>query len=55
MVCPVNFQLVNPLKMKEQLVTQLKTQIMDLERFINFLQGTNITRFINCTAYDFIN
>nr|CAG4650872.1 EOG090X03YR [Simocephalus serrulatus] len=32
-------QLVNPLKMKEQLVTQLKTQVTDLERFIEFLQG----------------
>ncbi|CAH0389190.1 unnamed protein product [Bemisia tabaci] len=32
-------QLVNPLKMKEQLVVQLKTQISDLERFIEFLQG----------------
>ncbi|XP_055623802.1 RUN domain-containing protein 1-like [Toxorhynchites rutilus septentrionalis] len=31
-------QLVNPLKMKEQLVAQLKTQIQDLERFIKFLQ-----------------
>ncbi|XP_050068843.1 RUN domain-containing protein 1 [Anopheles maculipalpis] len=31
-------ELVNPLKMKEQLVTQLKTQIQDLERFIGFLQ-----------------
>uniref|UniRef100_A0A182UZS7 DNA topoisomerase I n=1 Tax=Anopheles merus TaxID=30066 RepID=A0A182UZS7_ANOME len=31
-------ELVNPLKMKEQLVTQLKTQIQDLERFISFLQ-----------------
>ncbi|XP_058460559.1 RUN domain-containing protein 1 [Malaya genurostris] len=31
-------QLVNPLKMKEQLVLQLKTQIQDLERFINFIQ-----------------
>lgn len=30
--------LVSPLKMKEQLVTQLKTQIVDLERFITFLQ-----------------
>jgi len=28
--------------MKEHLVTQLKTQISDLERFIEFLQGTNI-------------
>nr|CAD7576589.1 unnamed protein product [Timema californicum] len=32
-------QFVNPLKMKEHLVTQLKTQISDLERFIQFLQG----------------
>ncbi|KAF2356211.1 hypothetical protein FHG87_013035 [Trinorchestia longiramus] len=31
-------QLVNPLKMKEQLVSQLQTQIGDLERFIDFLQ-----------------
>ena len=28
--------------MKEHLVIQLKTQISDLERFIEFLQGTNI-------------
>lgn len=32
-------KLVNPAKMKEQLVGQLKTQISDLERFIEFLQG----------------
>ncbi|XP_047489847.1 RUN domain-containing protein 1-like isoform X3 [Penaeus chinensis] len=32
-------ELVNPLKMKEQLVAQLQTQIVDLERFIEFLQG----------------
>ena len=32
-------QIVNPVKVKEQLVTQLKTQISDLERFIDFLQG----------------
>ncbi|XP_042242783.1 RUN domain-containing protein 1-like isoform X1 [Homarus americanus] len=31
-------ELVNPLKMKEQLVAQLQTQIIDLERFIEFLQ-----------------
>lgn len=31
-------EFVSPLKMKEQLVTQLKTQITDLERFIKFLQ-----------------
>lgn len=32
-------QLINPLKVKEQLVNQLKTQISDLERFVDFLQG----------------
>ncbi|VDM40896.1 unnamed protein product [Toxocara canis] len=31
-------QLVNPMKAKEQLVEQLQTQIVDLERFVNFLQ-----------------
>ncbi len=32
-------QIVNPAKVKEKLVDQLKTQIVDLERFIEFLQG----------------
>ncbi len=32
-------QIVNPAKVKEKLVDQLKTQITDLERFISFLQG----------------
>jgi len=32
-------QIVNPAKVKEKLVEQLKTQITDLERFISFLQG----------------
>ncbi|XP_067654664.1 RUN domain-containing protein 1-like isoform X1 [Haliotis asinina] len=32
-------QIVNPAKVKEKLVDQLKTQITDLERFIQFLQG----------------
>ncbi|XP_074601001.1 RUN domain-containing protein 1-like isoform X2 [Brevipalpus obovatus] len=31
-------ELVNPVIMKEQLVDQLKTQVTDLERFIEFLQ-----------------
>lgn len=31
-------EFVTPLKMNEQLVTQLKTQIADLERFIKYLQ-----------------
>ena len=33
-------QIVNPAKVKEKLVEQLKTQVTDLERFISFLQGT---------------
>ncbi|XP_054707861.1 RUN domain-containing protein 1-like [Uloborus diversus] len=36
-------ELVNPAKMKEQLVCQLKTQISDLERFIEFLQGEAVS------------
>ncbi|XP_052801154.1 RUN domain-containing protein 1-like [Mya arenaria] len=32
-------QIVNPAKVKEKLVNQLKTQVTDLERFIDFLQG----------------
>ena len=32
-------QLVTPLRMKSHLITQLKTQIEDLEMFIEFLQG----------------
>ena len=35
----LNIQIVNPAKVKEKLVDQLKTQIVDLERFIEFLQG----------------
>ncbi|KAM9779860.1 RUN domain-containing protein 1 [Neosynchiropus ocellatus] len=33
-------QIVNPARVKEQLVEQLKTQIRDLEMFINFIQGS---------------
>lgn len=32
-------QIVNPAKVKEKLLEQLKTQIIDLERFIEFLHG----------------
>lgn len=32
-------QIVNPARVKEQLLEQLKTQIRDLEMFINFIQG----------------
>lgn len=35
-------ELMNPLKMKDNLVAQLKTQIVDLERFINFIQNEEI-------------
>lgn len=43
-------QLVNPVKMKEQLVAQLKTQISDLERFIEFLQGKTKDKDQHCTC-----
>nr|CAG4649227.1 EOG090X03YR [Scapholeberis mucronata] len=43
-------QLVNPLKMKEQLVTQLKTQVSDLERFIEFLQGPPTEKKCECCS-----
>lgn len=36
--------------MKEQLVCQLKTQIADLERFINYLQGEVSTETLACTC-----
>lgn len=38
-------QIVNPARVKEQLVEQLKTQIRDLEMFINFIQGEEICFF----------
>lgn len=41
-------QLVSPLKMKEHLVAQLKTQVADLERFINYLQAD--TKHARCTC-----
>lgn len=37
-------QIVNPARVKEQLVDQLKTQIRDLEMFINFIQGASSGR-----------
>lgn len=40
-------EFVSPLKMKEQLVAQLKTQVNDLERFIKFLQdGQDKKKFL---------
>lgn len=36
--------------MKEQLVCQLKTQVADLERFINYLQGEVSTETLACTC-----
>lgn len=32
-------QLISPLKVKEHLVAQLKTQVADLERFIGYIQN----------------
>lgn len=41
-------QLVSPLKVKEHLVSQLKTQVDDLERFISYLQ--NDTKHSKCSC-----
>ncbi|KAJ8680452.1 hypothetical protein QAD02_016239 [Eretmocerus hayati] len=43
-------QIVSPLRMKEQLITQLKTQVTDLERFINYLQGEVSPETLACTC-----
>ncbi|XP_043285370.1 RUN domain-containing protein 1 [Venturia canescens] len=43
-------QIVSPLKMKEQLVSQLKTQIIDLERFIDYLQGEVSSETLACSC-----
>lgn len=42
-------QLVTPLRMKEHLVAQLKTQVADLERFINYLQA-DTKKHAKCTC-----
>lgn len=36
----INKSIIGPMKTKEDLILQLKTQISDLEKFINFLQST---------------
>lgn len=41
-------QIVNPARVKEQLVEQLKTQIRDLEMFINFIQGMQPSELCFC-------
>lgn len=43
-------EIVSPLKMKEQLVNQLKTQVADLERFIHYLQGEVSVESLACTC-----
>uniref|UniRef100_A0A915PYP3 RUN domain-containing protein n=1 Tax=Setaria digitata TaxID=48799 RepID=A0A915PYP3_9BILA len=43
-------KLVNPIKVKEQLVEQLQAQIVDLERFIGFLQTEVSDRLPNSIA-----
>ena len=44
-------QLVTPLRMKSHLINQLKTQIEDLEMFIEFLQGEASTLVpVECTG-----
>ena len=46
-------QLVNPFKMKSQLVGQLQTQITDLEMFIQFLQVRYATVYKDIAQLDF--
>lgn len=41
-------QLVSPLRVKEHLVAQLKTQVADLERFISYLQAD--TKHTKCSC-----
>ncbi|KAL1493263.1 hypothetical protein ABEB36_011348 [Hypothenemus hampei] len=41
-------QLISPLKVKEHLVNQLKTQVSDLERFIEYLQNDGIKKKCSC-------
>uniref|UniRef100_A0A8C6IR84 RUN domain-containing protein 1 n=1 Tax=Melopsittacus undulatus TaxID=13146 RepID=A0A8C6IR84_MELUD len=53
-------QIVNPARVKEQLVEQLKTQIRDLEMFINFIQeshegGGNQCQRITCPPGNRVN
>lgn len=43
-------QIISPLKMKEQLVSQLKTQIADLEMFVQFLQGDATAPKCQCSS-----
>uniref|UniRef100_A0A673N7R6 RUN domain-containing protein 1-like n=1 Tax=Sinocyclocheilus rhinocerous TaxID=307959 RepID=A0A673N7R6_9TELE len=47
-------QIVNPARVKEQLVEQLKTQISDLEMFINFIQGEEVCLWVNDVMVVFI-
>ncbi|CAG9764904.1 unnamed protein product [Ceutorhynchus assimilis] len=43
-------QLVSPIKLKEHLVAQLKTQVADLERFIGYLQQNDGNKHQNCSC-----
>lgn len=45
-------EFVQPLKMKDTLVSQLKTQIVDLERFVAYLQCEEITPEIKAAIKD---
>lgn len=47
-------QIVNPARVKEQLVEQLKTQIRDLEMFINFIQGEEVCLWVNAVMLSFV-
>lgn len=39
-------QIVYPAKVQEKQVEQLRTQVVDLERFVDFLQGISRKKFL---------
>ncbi|XP_050314764.1 RUN domain-containing protein 1 [Anthonomus grandis grandis] len=43
-------QLISPLKVKEHLIAQLKTQVADLERFIGYLQNDGSKKQKKCSC-----
>ncbi|KAL1449176.1 hypothetical protein WDU94_000396 [Cyamophila willieti] len=48
----INKSIIGPMKTKEDLILQLKTQISDLEKFINFLQSTQCKCTVEADSVD---
>ncbi|XP_008468149.1 RUN domain-containing protein 1 [Diaphorina citri] len=51
----INKSIISPMKTKEDLILQLKTQISDLEKFINFLQSTQCKCAVEAGQVDMKN